>query len=516
MTANKQRMESPDINSLVIRADASTEIGTGHLMRCLALAQAWQGAGRRVTFITACQNEELLQRIREEGFNIHLLARAYPDTGDWGYTKEILTAYPQAWFVLDGYHFDEAYQQWVKEAGHRLLVIDDMAHLNHYYTDIILNQNLHAEQLHYSCEPYTHLLLGTRYVLLRREFLGWKDWKREIPEVARRVLVTLGSGDPENYTLKVIQALQKVEVAGLEAIVVIEANNAHANVLEARIKQSTIPIRLIRNARDMPELMAWADVAVSTAGTTVWELLFMGTPILALILADNQRYTAEQIGSQGAGESLGRAGNISTKSLAKAIALLLKDFNLRAKISGNAQQIVDGQGAQRVITVMQETRAHGLKLRPATMEDCRLLWEWRNDTVVRAASFSSEFIPREDHMKWFKTKLSDPSCYYYILLSEEGVPVGQVRFDTSGSEAENNISIAPNFRGSGYGANGIRIASKHLFQETAVARIYAYIKPSNNASILAFRKAGYEMAGIKVVKGRKALQMVLDKNEEIP
>ena len=507
-------MEHLEEKQLLIRADASTQIGTGHLMRCLALAQALKDAGGNVVFITACQSDDLLQRLREEGFNIHILAHPYPDPGDWDYTKDILAAHPDAWVVLDGYHFDGVYQQRVKDTGHRLLVIDDMAYLKHYYADIVLNQNLHAGRLQYSCEPYSRLLLGTRYALLRREFLAWRGWKREIPELARRVLVTMGGGDPENHTLKVIKALQNVEVPGLEAVIVIGASNPHAEVLEARIKQSTIPIRLIRNAENMPELMAWADVAVSSAGATTWELLFLGVPTLLLVLADNQRYVAEHVESESAGRTLGWAKNISVEPLAKAVALLLKDLDWRTKAVKNARQIVDGQGAQRVVASIQEARACGLRLRPVRQEDCYLLWEWANDPIVRAASFSSEVIPWEEHVRWFRTKLSDPSHYCYILVSEEGIPVGQVRFDTSGGEAESSISIAPNFRGHGYGAKAIRIASKRLFQDAAINRIYAHIKSNNNASICAFREAGYKMAEIKVVKGHKVLQMVLDKNEE--
>lgn len=350
---------------LIIRADAGTQIGTGHLMRCLALGQAWQDSGGEIVFVTACQSDDLLQRLRDERFDIHPLTHPYPDSGDWNYTKDILAAHPGAWVVLDGYHFDEVHQQRVKEAGHQLLVIDDMAHLKHYYADIVLNQNLRAEELHYSCEPYTRLLLGTRYVLLRREFLAWKEWRREIPEVARRVLVTLGGGDPENHTLKVIQALQRVDVPGLEATVVIGASNPHAEVLEAGARQSRIPTRLIRNAKNMPELMAWADVAVSSAGSTVWELLSLATPTLALILADNQCYIAGGVVELGVGQSLGWARNVSAESLAKAITVLLKDFNLRAKISKGARYVVDGRGTQRILKTL-EVKKRITQLNPST------------------------------------------------------------------------------------------------------------------------------------------------------
>lgn len=504
-------MENLTERHLIIRADASSQIGTGHLMRCLALGQAWKDAGGQVFFITACQSENLLQRLKYEGFTIHLLSGPYPDTVDWAFTKDVLAAHPGTWVVLDGYHFDEVYQHLVKEFGHRLLVIDDMAHLKHYYADIVLNQNLHAEQLHYACEPYTHLLLDTQYVLLRREFLAWKDWKRDIPEVARRVLVTLGGGDPENHTLKVIQALQNVDVPALEATVVIGASNLHADVLQAAAGQSRIPIRLIRDAKNMPELMAWADMAVSGAGTTIWELLFLGMPILALILAENQQHVAEQIELQGVGRALGKMEQASVGALAETISLLIKDRNSRVSMSRNARQIVNGQGAQRVAAVLQDTGTGKLALRLATSKDCQLLWKWSNEPVVRAASFNTEPISWEEHIKWFNSKLNNPAWYCYILYNEKGLPIGQVRVDTMGYEAEISISISSDFHSHGYGAEAIHLASMQLFRETAVKRINAYIKSENTASIIAFTKANYKERGVEIIKGHPSLQMVLDR-----
>lgn len=337
------------VKRLIIRADANAQIGTGHLMRCLALAQAWKDTGGEVAFITACRNEGLLGRLREEGFEIHLLSSSHPDLGDWEVTKNVLARHPDAWVVLDGYHFDETYQKRIKDAGNHLLVIDDMAHLKHYYADIVLNQNLHAEDLHYSCEPYTKLLLGTKYVLLRREFLGWKDWKREVPEVARRVLVTLGGSDPGNYTLKVIQALQKVDIPGVEAIVIIGASNPHADVLKRAVEQSRIPIRLIRNAKNMPELMAWADVAISGSGSTCWELAFMGVPSLVLILAENQRPIAEGLAKVGAVVSFGWFKHPSIADITSALSHLLSNKKRRAEMIQRARSLVDGNGVLNIL-----------------------------------------------------------------------------------------------------------------------------------------------------------------------
>ena len=339
------RGESP----LIIRADANVQMGTGHLMRCLALTQAWKDAGGKVIFITACQSEGLLQRLREEGFDIHILASQHPDSDDWEYTKDILDKNTNSWLVLDSYHFDEVYHQKVKESGHRLLVIDDMAHLKHYYADIVLNQNLHAELLQYSCEPYTHQLLGTQYVLLRREFLAWRDWKWEIPEIARRVLVTLGGGDPANHTLKLIHALEKVKINSLEATVVVGANNRNTDTLEAAAKQSNIPVRLICNAENMPELMAWADVAVSTAGTAVWELAFMGVPSIVGISAPIEEFLVNGLEKYGLFLNIGWLHRLSVVQLQEAMSRLIKDKTMRSNMTILGQRLVDGAGCSNVL-----------------------------------------------------------------------------------------------------------------------------------------------------------------------
>lgn len=343
----------PKGNSLLIRADANTRIGTGHLMRCLALAQAWKDSGGEVTFITACESAGLLQRLSDEGFQIITVERSYPDPADWEVTSQVLAAHSNAWVVLDGYHFDPVYQIRIKEAGHPLLMIDDMAHLEHYYADIVLNQNLHAKQLKYSCEPYTQLLLGTQYVLLRREFLQWQGWKREIPDIGHKVLVTLGGSDPNSQTLKVIRALQLVNVEGLEAVVVVGASNSHFQELQSAVRNSSASIRLVRNVKNMPELMAWADVAVSAAGSTCWELAFMGLPAILLTLANNQWDIGKGLSEADVIRSLGWFEQVTDAKIADALSGLLADPDRRSMMSDSGQTLVDGVGRERVIEILR-------------------------------------------------------------------------------------------------------------------------------------------------------------------
>jgi UDP-2,4-diacetamido-2,4,6-trideoxy-beta-L-altropyranose hydrolase len=341
------------MRNLLIRADASPHIGTGHVMRCLALAQAWQLRGGDAVFVTHCSSNGLRRRLSDEGFKIVALKRPYPDPGDWKASSNVLAAHPGAWVVLDGYHLDSAYQRLVKEAGHPVLVIDDMAHLDYYYGDLLLNQNIHAEQLKYSCGPHTRLLLGTRYVLLRREFWPWDGWQRKISQVANRVLVTLGGADRDNQTLKVIQALRQVEVSDLEATVVVGVDNPHLGELEATTRYSPFEIRFLHNASNMPALMAGVDVAVSSGGTTCWELAFMGLPFLTMVIAPNQKEIAESLAKTGIALNCGWFSSCSPEDLAENLTAMIKDSGLRKCFSQRGKKLVDGQGSARILDLME-------------------------------------------------------------------------------------------------------------------------------------------------------------------
>ena len=338
--------------SLVIRADGGTRQGTGHLMRCLALARGWQAQGGQVHFVSACESEGLRQRIAQGGFRLTPVHRPFPHPADWELLAAVLGDHDGAWVVLDGYHFDSTYQSRIKQAGCRLLVIDDMAPLHHYYADVLLNQNIHASELRYRCEPYTQLLLGNRYALLRSEFLAWRDWQRDIPGVAHKVLVTIGGSDPQSQTTKVIGALNQLTLKRLETLVIIGPGNDQMDPLQSLIRNSGLSVRLIRDATNMAELMAWADVAISAAGSTCWELMFMGVPNLMLVLAENQQPIAEKISEAKAGVNLGWYHKVTEGQIAETLFALLRDHRQRGWMSRQGRDLVDGLGSQRVISAL--------------------------------------------------------------------------------------------------------------------------------------------------------------------
>ena len=341
--------------ALLIRADASTRIGAGHLMRCLALAQAWQDGGGHVVFMTATESPALEARLESEGMRVIRLATQPGSADDAVQIARQAEQIGASWVVVDGYHFEAEYQRTVKNAGLNLMSVDDMGRLDHYFADLVLNQNIHAHEEMYSHrEPYTRLLLGTSYVLLRREFSKWRLWNRETPETARRILVTLGGGDPDNVTLTVIRALQQVNVDGLEAVVVVGGSNPHYNELEDAVRGSELAIRLESNVTNMPELMAWAEAAVATGGSTSWELAFMGLPSLVVTLAKNQDPIARALEARGTAVNLGCHKSLLPAAVAQKITKLLVSQDAREEMSRRGRMLVNGNGALNVLKHMEE------------------------------------------------------------------------------------------------------------------------------------------------------------------
>jgi UDP-2,4-diacetamido-2,4,6-trideoxy-beta-L-altropyranose hydrolase len=339
--------------NLLIRADADAQMGLGHVMRCLALAQAWQDAGGQVTLATAGDAPAVEAWWQSQGMAVVRLAGPPGTPEDARQTVHLAAAREIAWIVVDGYHLGGAYQQIIKAAGKKLLCLDDNGHADHYFADIVLNQNLHAREDQYrNREPYTCLLLGTDYVLLRREFLKWRQWPRQVAAVARRILVTMGGSDPANVTLKVLRALGKVKVAGLEVLAVVGADNPHYQELNSAMKDYDLPGRLAINVKDMAELMAWADLAVSAGGSTCWELAFMGLPSLILVLADNQRPVAASLEELGLAANAGWFRAVSQARLLRLLAGLIQDQEKRRKMSTAGRLLVDGRGPREVVQAM--------------------------------------------------------------------------------------------------------------------------------------------------------------------
>jgi RimJ/RimL family protein N-acetyltransferase len=162
---------------------------------------------------------------------------------------------------------------------------------------------------------------------------------------------------------------------------------------------------------------------------------------------------------------------------------------------------------------MPEPEACLVILRPVVAEDCRRLWEWRNEQATREASFNSEYIPFEEHERWFLRKLPDHQLRIFIAQDRQGHEIGYVRFDVKDEEAEISVSLDKNKRGKGYGSAIIKTGSDYLLSVEPVERIVARIKRANPASILAFERAGFTVRGYKKFADVDACEMIYEGKE---
>jgi UDP-2,4-diacetamido-2,4,6-trideoxy-beta-L-altropyranose hydrolase len=337
---------------LWIRADGDARMGMGHVMRTLALAQAWQDEGGAAAYFQAATTPVIEQRLRAERVEV-VSQNVEPGSGaDADALIRTAAAERAPWVVLDGYHFDDRYQRRVKEAGFRLLLVDDLGQSGHYCADLVLNQDLNAAAaLYVDREPYTKLLLGTDYVLLRREFRSYPPQPRDFSDRPQTLLVTMGGADPNNVTLQVVEALVRSGRKELQVLVVIGPSNRHGASLEAAAKECS-SIRLLRSPPDMPRLMAQCGAAITAGGSTVWELAYFAVPSVVLVIAENQRPCAEQLRAREACLVLDDVEG-RPQLLAEAIDRLLEDPQQRALCSARFSALVDGRGAERVCAAMR-------------------------------------------------------------------------------------------------------------------------------------------------------------------
>jgi UDP-2,4-diacetamido-2,4,6-trideoxy-beta-L-altropyranose hydrolase len=479
------------LGNILIRADVSVAIGTGHVMRCLALAQAWRDAGGEAAFAMAESLPSINDRLRSEGIPLLQLNHPRGSRDDARETVELARSNQANWVVLDGYCFSAEYQRQVKDAGIRLLVVDDNGESSRYFADLVLNQNVHSKEAMYEKrENYTRLLLGSRYVLLRREFWSLQERAKEIPESGRKVLITMGGSDPNNVTAKVVSTLRLVEIKGLQARVLVGGGNLYTASLRDHALRDGAEIGIVTNPHSVTDLMLWADVAVSAAGSTCWEMCFLGVPAILIAVAENQMPGGRELARREIAVLLGATSEITPERIAGELQRVLCSKQQRENMSQRGRELVDGRGCERVLTAMLSAE---LNLRHAGKSDCRLLWEWANDPSVRAASFQTAMISWDEHEAWFADKLDNGLIY--IAEDQQGNPVGQFRIDRlPNGEAKVDVSVAPEKRGCGIAAALIQKAVQAAFRETEFLRLHAYVKPENRASLRAFEKAGFTVS----------------------
>jgi RimJ/RimL family protein N-acetyltransferase len=323
----------------------------------------------------------------------------------------------------------------------------------------------------------------------------------------------MGGSDARNLTARVLDALALPGFEDLEATVVVGGSSPHFERLQKRSPQTGRRVTLLSDASNMTELMAAADLAISGAGSTCWELCRMGLPALLIDVEPNQTRVAKDLDRRGCAVYLGDR-SVTAEQIAERLRSLLISSEMRYALSCQGRELVDGNGARRVFAELCGKRA--IWRRHARLEDSRLLWEWANDAAVRAASFSTAPIPWETHVAWLVDQIERKESLLLIAEDENEIALGQIRFDLeSESDANLNISLAKEKRGCGLALPVINAGIGELFSSTDIARVHAFVKTDNTASARAFEKAGFLREGMERVHDCDAIHFVLSRTKPV-
>ncbi len=333
---------------IVVRSDGDADMGTGHVMRMLALAQAYES---QVVFVSMRMDSALKERVHSMGFEVVVGTAAPASAADVTQTAEHARRLGASWVLVDGYVFDAAYQRGLQSHGLRVLLVDDYGHAKTYSAELVVNTNAAADPALYDeRSAQTELLLGPSYALLRSEFLEQTP-RKEHADKARHLLITMGGADPVNASAWVLEALRVMQLGAdtQVSLLVGPANQQGEELKHLAGERCTV----ITAPNNVAALMASADLVISAAGVTTYELAYLGVPMLLTVLADNQVAVAQAMDSAGAAESLGWHRQLAPDALAARVVALIEDQPRRERLSRTAAALVDGRGAQRTVQRMQ-------------------------------------------------------------------------------------------------------------------------------------------------------------------
>lgn len=354
---------------IAFRVDASNQIGTGHFMRCLTLADGMKQSGVQTRFVSRHlpehlrsmagmkEHEFVLLDGLQEGASLDELMHArwlgVSQSQDAIDTICALSDQTWDWLVVDHYALDSRWETALQGVASRLLVVDDIADRQHD-CDVLLDQNFYADMdTRYTGKVPTHcqLLLGPRYALLREEFRRVREQVKPRSGPIKRVLVFFGGVDSDDYTSRAIEALVHIGNSDLYVDVVIGAMHPHREQIESTCLEHGFVCHVQTNR--MAELMAAADLAVGAGGSASWERCCLGLPCIVGAVAQNQVQAAKDLSVFGAARYVGALQEITAERLEQEITQAChQDWLARASLLGLG--LVDDQGVTRIINIMEE------------------------------------------------------------------------------------------------------------------------------------------------------------------
>lgn len=459
----------------LFRFRAGREIGGGHAIRCLSLAEELHALGWDCAL--AC-NAEALQVVGA------LQRSAVRLIGDHENPMTEL-------LVIDDYGVDALGEESHRGHARRLLVIDDLADRPHVCEILMdptpgVTTNVHVGNVPEGCR----LLLGPKFAPLRPAFRRARQraLARRGPDGIGRVLVMPGQVDQADLATLALGAIRQV-LPDAEIDIVLGAGAPHRARLEG-VKDKGVTIHVDLDAEAMADLMVAADLAIGAGGGGALERCALALPTVLVIVADNQKHIAAGLDAVGAAHVAGWMADLDCDGLASVLEVLSAEPSRLKVMSDGAGELCDGHGTRRfAIAAVAPFKGYDMPdvmLRRAEVGDAETMYAWQSDPETRRFARNPDVPSWEGHVAWLNGKLDDEDCVFAIV-EQDAKPAGLIRLDREGGDAEVSIVIAQDRRGQGLGKAALALARRLLPRD----RLTAFVKPENLASKRLFEQAGY-------------------------
>lgn len=360
---------------ICFRVDASIQIGTGHVMRCLTLADALTRQNAKCQFICRAHEGNLIEIIRRKGYEVHILpidpdanglAKGPLAHSQWlGVTQQadavaclaILNMQKMDWLIVDHYALDAIWEQQLASNYKNLMVIDDLSD-RHHICDLLLDQTYGRNEADYKAfvPQNCQLLCGAQYAILRPEFSKLRNYsflRRYKKPILKDLLINMGGVDKDNITSQILKELKNITLpTDFRITVVMGLNAPWLQHVESMALLMHRPTKVLVGVSDMAQLMADSDLAIGAAGSTTWERCCLGLPTIMISIAKNQEYAASILKKTGATKNI-KIKNGKIKGLKKNIYFFIRNRNNLRTMSIKTLKITNGYGCNHCVEIIK-------------------------------------------------------------------------------------------------------------------------------------------------------------------
>lgn len=482
---------------IIFRADGNSQTGLGHLYRLFSLVEIIKD---EYSFVFLTKEESTINIIPKD-YNLHTIPKNITIKQEPNWIQSQFS--PESFMIIaDGYCFNSNYQQSLKEKGFDLIYIDDLA-IEHMYADVVINHAPFSSTFNYKKQPYTRLALGTKYALLRPNFLKAAQLERVIEKIDT-VFICFGGADPYNLTLKALKAV----LAGnyfKHIHIVLGGAYKHEEYLEfAKKCQNKLTTHRNLSESQLIDIMKNSQFAIAPASTILYELCCVKMPILSGFYVDNQKQIYKGLLNKKVIFGGGDFSHYSVIDFQKKIEETLNS-DIELQIS-NQHKLFNGNSKKQLLQIINSM---SISFRKANQSDLLRTFNWSNDTLVRHNSYNTKPIKLEDHKKWFSTKIKQDNTLFLIALVDNK-PAGVVRYEIEKNKSIVGVLVSKEYRGQKLATEFLKKSAEYYFKIYDLP-IIAYIKKENKASIKAFEKARYMYFKQEIIQGSISFAYKLEK-----